>query len=210
MEALIETFNSIEIWEEWKSGGVLMGLLALLAVVIFFYALDLLADFRKINACKTNLTKRIPPNQGWIDLLKNKPGILGEIICYCQQGSTSIMQIQKRFREVTGKFFLRFKRRIVFLGVLVTTAPLMGLLGTVKGMLSIFQSLTQDSGKTIDKVASGIHEALITTQIGLMIAIIGYIFVYILFHKYQKLIALFSCLESQMIQHFYSENVNKK
>ena len=64
-----------------------------------------------------------------------------------------------------------YKSRKVLLQILVTTAPLLGLLGTVTGMLATFQGLNEGSGNTLDLVAAGISEAMITTETGLVIAI---------------------------------------
>ncbi|MBL4603578.1 MAG: MotA/TolQ/ExbB proton channel family protein [Emcibacteraceae bacterium] len=63
-------------------------------------------------------------------------------------------------------------RRTQFLQILVGAAPLIGLLGTVMGMLTTFSGLgSSQGGNSIDLVALGISEALITTETGLLIAI---------------------------------------
>ncbi len=63
-------------------------------------------------------------------------------------------------------------RQITFIGVLATAAPLLGLLGTVEGMLDTFEGLSQRTGAdTSRRVSSGVSLALITTQAGLLIAI---------------------------------------
>ena len=65
-------------------------------------------------------------------------------------------------------------RRLILLNTMVAAAPLMGLLGTVIGMLSTFKALATSGGtETVDKVANGISEALITTQTGLFVALPG-------------------------------------
>ena len=60
------------------------------------------------------------------------------------------------------------------LGVIKPVAPLLGLLGTVVGMISVFASYQMDPANTSDFLASGISQALITTA-GLMIAVPGII-----------------------------------
>jgi|GEM_PF-1012250 len=65
------------------------------------------------------------------------------------------------------------KRDIVLLGALTTVAPLIGLLGTVAGMIETFQAVSATGGETGARVASGVSKALITTQFGLVIAIPG-------------------------------------
>ncbi|MEM7011335.1 MAG: MotA/TolQ/ExbB proton channel family protein [Verrucomicrobiota bacterium] len=66
------------------------------------------------------------------------------------------------------------KRRIEFCFVLIGAAPLVGLLGTVDGMLKTFSGLSRSTGggsAPIDAISGGISEALITTQTGLIIAV---------------------------------------
>jgi len=55
-------------------------------------------------------------------------------------------------------------------GVMATTAPLLGLLGTVTGMVTTFQVITLYGNQNPVLMADGISEALITTQSGLIIA----------------------------------------
>lgn len=58
--------------------------------------------------------------------------------------------------------------------VLLVAAPLLGLLGTVIGMFGTFKGISGEAGRdTITAVADGIKVALVTTQTGLMIAILG-------------------------------------
>ncbi|MGE9267729.1 MAG: MotA/TolQ/ExbB proton channel family protein [Verrucomicrobiales bacterium] len=64
------------------------------------------------------------------------------------------------------------ERRLPFLAVLIGAAPLLGLLGTVGGMLVTFSGVAARQGsEPIDMISSGISRALITTQAGLVIAI---------------------------------------
>jgi len=66
------------------------------------------------------------------------------------------------------------KRRMPVISVLLALAPLSGLLGTVSGMLNTFAGLANETAlKPIDSISSGISEALITTQVGLVIAVPG-------------------------------------
>ena len=60
----------------------------------------------------------------------------------------------------------------------------MGLLGTVLGMLTTFQGISLGGAdQTTNVVADGIHEALITTQMGLCLAIPGYFVCYFIRQK---------------------------
>ncbi len=89
-------------------------------------------------------------------------------------------QRPRDLRRVLDEAFAGFQRDIkrhrVLIGTLVAIAPLLGLLGTVTGMIETFDSLaemvlfTQGGG-----IAAGISTALYTTQMGLAVAIPGYL-----------------------------------
>ena len=66
-----------------------------------------------------------------------------------------------------------YERHLGILHALVACAPLLGLLGTVKGMIATFVALGGRGVASMDLLSLGISEALITTQVGLVVAIPG-------------------------------------
>jgi len=65
------------------------------------------------------------------------------------------------------------------LATIYAAAPLMGLLGTVIGMIRTFREFTVNPEHSVESLSMGINEALVTTMWGLMIAIPAFIFVQI-------------------------------
>ncbi len=65
------------------------------------------------------------------------------------------------------------ENRLSVLAVLVAVAPLLGLLGTVVGMIDTFNAIAAFSNANSSALAQGISKALITTQAGLAAAIPG-------------------------------------
>jgi biopolymer transport protein ExbB len=63
------------------------------------------------------------------------------------------------------------ERFLPFLAITAAAAPLLGLLGTVTGMIKTFQLLTLFGTGDAKSLSSGISEALVTTELGLMVAI---------------------------------------
>jgi len=91
--------------------------------------------------------------------------------------------------------------------ICVSTAPLLGLLGTVTGMLATFGALASGSGgeKTMGMIAGGISEALITTETGLVIALPGLFFQYQLSREYERYKAFLAHLETVCTQKLYKK-----
>ncbi len=126
-----------------------------------------------------------------------------KILYYVANGKETLGEARRRFDEIRACFLPLIDRRITFLSLLVSTAPLAGLLGTVMGMLTTFKGLsTSSGGKTIDFVAGGISEALITTQTGLIIAIPAYIMINRIVSQRDQLEVFFTTLESLTMQNY--------
>lgn len=79
--------------------------------------------------------------------------------------------------EKSGELGGRLYRKVEYLNILGNLGPLLGLLGTVWGMIKAFGSLGGASGATdASGLASGISEALVNTALGLILAILGLAF----------------------------------
>ena len=87
------------------------------------------------------------------------------------------------------------ERNLNMLGTIATISPLLGLLGTVVGMITAFTGLTEASGANPDLLAAGISQALITTAFGLLIAVPG-----LVLHKFfeQKVTFLLITLQKKV------------
>jgi biopolymer transport protein ExbB len=73
-----------------------------------------------------------------------------------------------------------FRQERMALGAMIAAAPLLGLLGTVSGMVKTFDSLTGRGGeKSMEGLARGISEVLVATQSGLLVALPALLFVYL-------------------------------
>jgi len=66
---------------------------------------------------------------------------------------------------------LRLQRFLPFIAISASSAPLLGLLGTVTGMINTFKLITVFGSGDVKTLSSGISEALITTEYGLIVAI---------------------------------------
>ena len=95
--------------------------------------------------------------------------ILQQTIVRCDaapQQISAYMEIQ------SGVVLSHFRQRLYYLSVIVTMAPLLGLLGTISGMISAFSVFNVQSAQA-QAITGGVGEALIATAFGLCVAIIA-------------------------------------
>ena len=144
------------IWTTWESGGVVMFPLILVAFLIYSVAVHLFLSLTRRSFRNLDDETLIK----WVEDPKKSEGEVGRIIRFTQDGVFELSDIYSRFSEVFASCLPFFERRLVYLNTLIATAPLLGLLGTVMGMLITFKGLSIGGGKLLDVVASGISEAL--------------------------------------------------
>ncbi len=83
-------------------------------------------------------------------------------------------EIKESVEEVGGREVAHLDRHVEIVGTVASVTPLLGLLGTVWGMIQVFQRFVDayaDGAATPDVFAAGIWTALITTAFGLFVAI---------------------------------------
>lgn len=157
--------------------GQSMGLGHLGAVVAFGLVVNpgLWVALATMKSCRKDVLTQ-DSWEPWVQQPEEAPGHIGEIVRFIV-GNELNEDAVDRLEAVRSGMIPEINRRISVLSALVTLAPLMGLLGTVIGMLDTFRGLSESSGQAAELVANGIRVALVTTQTGLTIAIPGYIFV---------------------------------
>lgn len=191
-------------WNEavtiWLSGGWAMPFIAGTAFVMFALGMQVLLKLRGTGyrAVSENTWRY------WIDHPALREGPLGERLD-AVAGATSLKESAALFEDLRATEVAPFERDLKVMKVCVGVAPLLGLLGTVTGMLSTFDALSTGSGgeKTMGLIAEGISVALVTTETGLVIALAGLFFQYQLSRKFDYYKAFLAHLETACAQNLY-------
>ena len=85
--------------------------------------------------------------------------------------------VEDKVVEASLNVRMKLERNLNMPGIIASISPLLGLLGTVVGMITVFANINLvDGSSNSDLLASGISEALITTAFGLLVAVPGLIF----------------------------------
>jgi biopolymer transport protein ExbB len=108
--------------------------------------------------------------------LKNKKAddnnSLGRVLKVAEKyQNTDLETLELKMGEAIIKEAPKLSRGLLFLKIIAVVAPLMGLLGTVTGMINTFQAITLFGTGDPKLMAGGISQALVTTVLGLSVAI---------------------------------------
>lgn len=79
--------------------------------------------------------------------------------------------VEKAMEDTAAEQTAKISRRVEYLSVISTLAPMLGLMGTVWGMILAFMEFEQKANPQISELAPGIYKALVTTLQGLAVAI---------------------------------------
>ena len=192
----------LKIWQIWLSGGWVMVPLFVLAVLLYAQAFQLVMYLRRTDIRSSSDADWLE----WVRAPEKAEGHVAEIIRYSQSDVSSAKQVQNRFEEIRLALVELIDRRAKFVNTLVAAAPLLGLLGTVLGMLQTFFGISTSGGsETAGVVASGISEALVTTETGLVIALPGLFMVMLIQRRRHNLEAKLARLESLTLTHLRYE-----
>ncbi len=195
---------NLPLWERalqvWLDGGWAMIALAVVAFAIFGIGTDLFLVIRS----KRFQSLREETWRMWIEDPRRRRGRIGRILDVVTLGR-NIDEVSGFFDAVRAEELAPIQRGLRVMKTCVAAAPLLGLLGTVTGMLTTFAALSSGSGgdKAMSAIASGISEALITTETGLIIALPGVFFQYQMNRGYERYRAFLAQLESGCNQHVY-------
>ena len=101
-------------------------------------------------------------------------GALAEVKPLIMDGSVTVADINTAERAVEREMLMEMvslKRGLAVLATVGSTAPFVGLLGTVFGIINAFEGMAKSGSGGISAIAAGIAEALIATGFGLIVAI---------------------------------------
>lgn len=173
MEYAIHLFNA---------GGAVMYPLALFMVAAWTILFERVRIYKKINneleALRACIDRAQVAEKNWAVLqqaIDNDQQELSEFMAPIIDSAYNLEGLENRLHDVVAYMDTRLKRGLNWLNMMVTMAPLLGLLGTVVGMIRSFAAVGGDIGAPT-VITGGVSEALIATATGLSVAIIALAF----------------------------------
>jgi biopolymer transport protein ExbB len=165
--------------EYLRSGGILVWPILGIGALAVVLALERLVHLGRIKGVSGELMERLQAKAGqgeWEECRRlcsthSKAPTCRVLETALENRGASREILENALQEAILKELPRLERFLSTLSVFAAIAPLLGLLGTVNGMITTFQVITAVGTGDPRMMSSGISEALITTQLGLMVAI---------------------------------------
>lgn len=177
------------------AGGWVMVPLALLAFLGLVIFIERYLTIRKSSKDESNLMFQIKQNihDGRLDnaiaLCKNAKSPLGRML---EKGLKRIGRPIKDIEgaiENTGKLEVsKLEKNIGVLGIIAGIAPMLGFVGTIIGVITIFHDVSIKGAIEIGTISGGLYTKMITSATGLIIGIIAYVLYHILNMMVEKII----------------------
>lgn len=198
--------------EEWLTkmakGGSTIIALAALSVIGMAFALERLCMLRRGRIVPRRLADRA--DDLWRDgqyeqiikLCASRPSTLARIVAYiARHRKTPVADVSTAAGDIAACELKRHLLRAYPLAVVATLAPLLGLLGTVIGMIEAFDTVVMVGMGDATALAGGISKALITTMVGLCIAVPA-LFAY---HFFKSRTSLFAVMLEEEVTELISD-----
>lgn len=209
--------EEMTMFELIMKGGVVGGLIILLSCVSLGLVIDYAITIRRARLAPVEdiATFRELVEKKDIarvkEVAKAKPTFLSDVLTAgLDEINLGYPAMIKAMEDTAEARTARQARRIEHLNVIANISPMMGLLGTVIGMLRCFNEISQVSGSIDPKqLAAGIFEALVTTCLGLIVAIPTLYFYAIFRNRLDELGGEASVAAEQILASFKPDGTQK-
>ncbi|HEY0862708.1 MAG TPA: MotA/TolQ/ExbB proton channel family protein [Lacunisphaera sp.] len=167
--------------ELFKHGGPIMWPILVVSFLLITVAIERVLFIVRENRRREpelvdKMLEKVEANdiEGAVELGKKSQDYVARILVYAITHKEH--SLANAFTRAASQEMQRFSQGLPTLDTCITAAPLLGLLGTVTGMMGTFAALNSgsgDIGSAATKITGGVAEALIATMCGLAIAIMG-------------------------------------
>ncbi len=173
------TAAELNIREQFLEGGIALVLILLMSILLIAVSVERLVNFRAQYIFSPDLIARVRPL--WLandfskihELLESESNTLGRILNYLlchRHQQVSVLALGAS--EIASLELRHHQQKAYALAIIATVAPIVGLLGTVIGMIEAFHVIAYSQGMGNPALlAGGISKALINTAAGLSVAL---------------------------------------
>jgi biopolymer transport protein ExbB len=181
-------------WDFLTKGGPMMWPLFACAILSIAYMIERFVSLRRASRDNEELMEKVRTllNNGRVEealrLCEDQPGAVPQLVASAiRNRHMDAAAIERTMEELAMRETPALYKHLVYLDTIITLAPLLGLLGTVTGMIKAFHVMNGLNAP--GQITSGVAEALIATATGLAVAIVTLIGYNLLTERVKEIIA---------------------
>ena len=169
---------TIDIRQMFVDGGAIGYIIVVLSLVMMALVFEHLMTIRRQKLMPKGLAEDIQKliSQGQVRLAEERciasKCFLGYLLAAgIKEIELGYSAVEKAMEDAAAQQAARLLRKIEYLSMISTVAPMLGLMGTVWGMILAFMEFERKANPQVSELAPGIYKALVTTLFGLIVAI---------------------------------------
>ena len=201
------------IYDTLAKGGIMMIPLLLTSIIGLAVFIERAFYLRRKNILHPDdilllrSSRSVKDVEEFLTRAKLNDGPLSNIVRVALSGKNKSREVLKEAIADQGRYETRnMERALVILETIAGIAPLMGLLGTVLGMIKVFQVISMEGLGQTQHLAGGISEALITTVVGLIIAIPSLVAYNFFTHRVEDLVLDIEKYSAEVVEKLHDHN----
>lgn len=210
----------MSLWEMFKSGGVVGGAIVLMSMVAVALIVEHFMSIRRERLVPPALVRELEAALQVREYDEARQTCLREGSLLAQVIGAGLAQIggafgffdmQTAMQEASEREISRLYRKLEYLSFIAATAPMLGLLGTVTGMILAFSEIAATEGAAKPaQLAYSISQALVTTAEGLIVAIPTMFFVSFFRNRIDSCVAEAETIVERLMGRFRQPDTSDK
>ena len=168
----------INVRQMFEDGGAIGYIIVVLSLIMLALIFEHLLTIRRQKLMPKGMAEDIQKllSQGQVKLAEERciasSSFLGSMLAAgLKEIELGYSAVEKAMEDTASQQAARLLRKIEYLSMISTVAPMLGLMGTVWGMILAFMEFERKANPQVSELAPGIYKALVTTLFGLIVAI---------------------------------------
>ena len=169
---------TVEVAQMFKDGGAIGYIIVALSLIMLALIFEHLLTIRRGTLMPPGMSEDIQRliQAGQFKVAEERCRASSSLLGYLLGAGLSEVElgysaVEKAMEDAAAEQSARLMRKIEYLSIISTVAPMLGLMGTVWGMILAFMEFERKANPQVSELAPGIYKALVTTLFGLIVAI---------------------------------------
>jgi len=200
-----------------RTGGLVGGLIFALSLSMVYLMVEHLLSIRRGTLIPGELAEAVHQHlsERKIEDAKQQCSLQPCFLSNVLASGLSVIElgyrdVEKSMEDTATEQAARMFRKIEYLHLIGTLAPMLGLLGTVWGMITAFMEFEAKANPAVSELAPGIYRALVTTMLGLTVAVPAFASFAIFRNRIDELVAEASLMAEHVFADFRRDQARRE